>query len=50
MKLEGRGAYICKDAKCLTRALKSKALSRALKTEIPMNVRESLEEEVRHDN
>lgn len=49
MKLDGRGAYICRDEKCLSRSLKSKALSRALKTEIPAEVRETLEKEVRHD-
>ena len=32
--LEGRGAYICKDKECFDRLLKTKALSRALKTNI----------------
>ena len=32
--LKGRGAYICKSQECFDRLLKSKALSRALKTNI----------------
>lgn len=32
--LEGRGAYICKDEKCFNIIVKSKGLSRALKTNI----------------
>lgn len=49
MKMDGRGAYLCRDEKCLKHALKSKALSRALKAEIPEKVRERLNEEVHHD-
>ena len=30
-KANGRGAYICKDAECLKKAIKSKALNRAFK-------------------
>ena len=32
--LPGRGCYLCKNEKCLETALKKKAFSRALKTEI----------------
>ncbi len=32
--LEGRGAYICKDEKCLNKLIKDKKLSKALKTSI----------------
>lgn len=32
--LQGRGAYICKEKECFEKLLKSKALSRALKTNI----------------
>ncbi len=38
----GRGAYICRDAGCLQRAVKSRALSRALETEIPSEVYDAL--------
>ena len=33
-KLEGRGAYICKDINCLEKAIKTNCLERALKTKI----------------
>ncbi len=38
----GRGAYICRDAGCLQKAIKSRALSRALETEIPADVYDTL--------
>jgi len=37
-KKPGRGAYLCKNTECLARARKSKALERALETEIPAEV------------
>ena len=33
-RLEGRGAYICKDMKCFENVIKTKKLGRALKTNI----------------
>ena len=33
-KLEGRGAYICKDINFLEKAIKTNSLERALKTKI----------------
>ncbi len=42
--MNGRGAYLCNDPACLKRALKSNALGRSLKTEIPRNVAERLQE------
>ena len=33
-KLEGRGAYICNDIKCLEKAIKSKKLERIFETKI----------------
>jgi len=41
-KKPGRGAYICHSAECLKRAEKSKALSRAFSTQIPVNIMEEL--------
>ncbi len=38
----GRGAYICRDAGCLQKAIRSRALSRALETEIPADVYDAL--------
>lgn len=41
-KAPGRGAYICPNMDCLKKAIRSKALSRALDTEIPQEVYDSL--------
>lgn len=45
-KANGRGAYICPDSACLVKAVKSRALSRALKTEIPEEVISRLTREI----
>ena len=37
-KKAGRGAYICRDAECLKKAVKSRALSRAFGAEVPEDV------------
>ena len=42
-KKSGRGAYVCPDAACLKKARKSRALERALDTEIPGEVYDALE-------
>lgn len=39
---EGRGAYICKDIKCLKAAVKKGSLSRALKCQIDKTVYDEL--------
>ncbi|MBE6994386.1 MAG: YlxR family protein [Ruminococcaceae bacterium] len=41
-KVSGRGAYICRDLKCLEKAVKSRALARALECEIPDEAFEEL--------
>ena len=41
-KKPGRGAYVCPDAECLKRALKTKALSRAFGVPIPDTILEEL--------
>lgn len=41
-KKPGRGAYICPNAECLKKAIRSKALGRALDTEIPEDIFETL--------
>jgi hypothetical protein len=38
----GRGAYICRTADCVDKAISKGALSRALKTPLPTDLRESL--------
>ncbi|WP_250672819.1 YlxR family protein [Paraclostridium ghonii] len=45
-KANGRGAYICNCSECLKKAIKSKALNRAFKIEIPDEVYESLIKEI----
>ncbi len=42
----GRGAYICPNADCLAKAVKSKGLERSLKTAIPDEVLDSLKKEM----
>lgn len=41
-KVNGRGAYICRDVACVEKARKSGALSRALETAIDNSVYEEL--------
>lgn len=45
-KKNGRGAYLCTDSECLKKAEKSKGLERSLKTAIPKEIYEQLEEEM----
>lgn len=41
-KLEGRGAYLCKNIECVKKCQKSRALNRIFKTEIPQNLYEDI--------
>lgn len=41
-KKPGRGAYVCRDPECLKKAIRSKALSRALDTPVPEELFETL--------
>ena len=45
-KKPGRGAYVCPNADCLKKAVKTRALSRALETEIPDEVMQRLAAEL----
>lgn len=45
-RMNGRGAYICKNMQCLERAIRSKGLERSLKTAIPAELVEALKEEM----
>ena len=49
-KLNGRGAYLCPNAECLKKAIRSKALDRSLEVTIPQEVYDRLtaEMEARH--
>ena len=45
-KAPGRGAYICPDAACLKKAIRSKALERSLEVAIPEEIYARLEQEM----
>jgi len=45
-KLNGRGAYICKNTECLNKAIKTNALSRAFETNVSSEVYAALSEEL----
>ncbi len=42
-KMNGRGAYVCPDTACLKKAVKSKALERALEVSVPETLYAALE-------
>ncbi len=41
-KAQGRGAYICKDIECINKCIKSKALNKAFKCEVSVEILENL--------
>lgn len=45
-KMNGRGAYLCKDPACLVKAIKNKGLERAFKMSIPEETVNRLKEEL----
>ena len=45
-KLPGRGAYVCRDAACLKRAVKSRALERAFGVPVPEEIYLQLAEQM----
>ena len=49
-KKNGRGAYVCKSAECLKKARKNKGLERSFKMQIPKEVYETLEEEMKNSH
>ena len=48
-KAPGRGAYVCRDQECLSKAVKQKQLERALETKIEQQVFGQLMEEIDAD-
>lgn len=46
-KMNGRGAYICRNSTCLDKAVRSRALERSFKVSIPSEVYEQLDKELR---
>ncbi len=49
-KKSGRGAYICRDPKCLEAAQKKHSLERSLKCGIPPDIYEQLAREARRED
>ena len=49
-KKSGRGAYICPQMECLEKAIRHKAVERALETEIDETVYQTLREELAADD
>lgn len=45
-KAAGRGAYVCRDAQCLKKAIKARALEKAFSAQIPGEVYERLNEQM----
>ncbi len=41
-KMSGRGAYVCRDEKCLSRLEKVRGLERAFKGSVPMEIKEEI--------
>ena len=45
-KASGRGAYVCPDPRCLKKAIKARALERAVSAQIPPELYERLESQM----
>ena len=45
-KMNGRGAYVCRDEECLKRAIKTKAIERSLGVSVSDEVYEQLKKEL----
>ena len=45
-KAPGRGAYVCRSAACLKKAIRARALERAFSVQIPAEIYERLEREM----
>ena len=45
-RANGRGAYICRDEKCLEKAIKKKGLDKTLKVSVPEEVAAELKKEL----
>lgn len=41
-QLDGRGAYVCNNSECVEKCLKTKALNRIFKTNVPLEFYEEL--------
>ena len=48
-KAQGRGAYVCKDIKCIDMAIRKKSFNRSLRQAIPTEVLNNLYMELEND-
>lgn len=48
-KRNGRGAYICRDTDCLKKARKSKRIEKSFQCQIPDEVYDKMEEELKNN-
>lgn len=48
-KLNGRGAYLCKNVDCIKEALQSNKLKHHLKVDVPQDLAEVLDEELKQE-
>ena len=46
-RANGRGAYLCRSAECLKKAIRNRGLARSLEQEIPEEILETLQEEMK---
>ncbi len=46
-RANGRGAYVCRDEKCLEQAIKKRGLERTLKVTVPEEIADDLKRELR---
>lgn len=49
-KRNGRGAYICRDTECLKKARKSKRIEKSFQCQIPDEVYDKMEEELKSND
>ena len=49
-KASGRGAYVCRSAECLKKAVRSKAIERSLQAPVPEELLAALLEEMEKDH
>ncbi len=49
-RMQGRGAYVCRNEECLTKAVKTKKLERAFECAIPQEVFEKLRQQLEEVN
>lgn len=45
-KMNGRGAYICKNSECLQKCVKTKSFNRSYKRNLPNDIYESIQNKI----